>query len=67
LQMNAALWIDRLMGLRNPQTLKPGDDTHDTVRPHFIGATWRDDQDRSWYELDLAALVADEHFLKIDV
>ncbi len=67
LQMNAALWIDRLMGLRNPQALQPGDDTDDTARPHFIGATWRDEQARSWYELDLGALVADEHFLKIDV
>ncbi|MEY4766279.1 MAG: hypothetical protein RI907_2952 [Pseudomonadota bacterium] len=67
LQMNAALWIDRLMGLRNPQNLKAGDGTAEPGRPHFIGATWQDDQDRSWYELDLAALVADEQFLKIDV
>ena len=65
LQMNAALWIDRLMGLRNPQTLQAGDEDP-AGRPHFVGGTWRDDQGRSWYELDLAALVADEHFLKID-
>lgn len=69
LQMNAALWIDRLMGLRNPQALQAvdADDTDTAARPHFIGATWRDDQSRSWYELNLAALVADEQFLKIDV
>ena len=68
LQMNSALWIDRLMGLRNPSALQPGDDAHAAqARPHFVGGTWRDEQGRSWYELDLAALVADEHFLKIDV
>jgi len=68
LQMNAALWIDRLMGLRNPQTLQPAEPSDaDAARPHFIGATWRDDQSRNWYELNLAALVADEQFLKIDV
>ena len=67
LQMNAALWIDRLLGLRNPQALQAVTDEAATARPHFIGATWRDDQARAWYELDLGALVADEHFLKIDV
>jgi len=67
LQLNAAVLIDRLMGLRNAGTLtrSPTPDTAD--KPHFIGQQMADAQGRTWYELDLAGLVADEAFLKIDV
>ncbi len=66
LQINAALLIDRLMGLRNAGNLTPGKQPPSSSKPHFIGQEMADEQGRSWYELDLAGLVADEAFLKID-
>lgn len=67
LQMNAALLIDRLMGLRNASALTPAEDVGGAPKPHFIGQQLNDAQGRTWYELDLVSLVADEAFLKIDV
>ena len=65
MQMNAAVWVDRLMGLRNPSALVAEPEPA-AGQPHFVRGAWRDDQARHWYELDLAALVADEQFLRID-
>lgn len=65
LQLNAALVIDRLMGLRNPADMQASQASSPDT-PHFIGQQVLDDKGRTWYELDLAALVADEAFLKID-
>lgn len=64
LQLNAALLIDRLLGLRRPQDMV---DTGRPAagRPHFITAEMADAQGRPWYELNLAALAADETFLKV--
>lgn len=67
LQMNAALLIDRLMGLRNASALTPSQEAPSAAKPHFIGQQFNDALGRTWYELDLAGLVADEAFLKIDV
>lgn len=67
LQLNAALLIDRLMGLRNAGAVTPVEDVDTAARPHFIGQRLTDAQGRTWYELDLASLAADEAFLKIDV
>jgi twitching motility protein PilI len=67
LQLNVALLIDRLMGLRHAGSLTPAAEPAMGGRPHFVGDRLTDDQGRSWYELDLAALAADEAFLKIDV
>jgi len=67
LQLNAALLIDRLMGLRNAGALTPAAAPMALAKPHFVGAQMNDAQGRTWYELDLAGLVADEAFLKIDV
>lgn len=64
LQTNACLLVDRLLGLRQAgalQLAEPGD-----TAPHFVAQTLSDEQGRIWYELDLAALAADEAFLKID-
>ncbi|MDE2401417.1 MAG: chemotaxis protein CheW [Burkholderiales bacterium] len=65
LQMNVALLIDRLLGLRTPADMAASGATSPDT-PHFIGQQLVDDKGRAWYELDLAALVADEAFLKID-
>lgn len=67
LQLNAALLIDRLMGLRNASSLSLSAEPMQANKPHFIGQKMADAQGRTWYELDLAGLVADEAFLKIDV
>jgi twitching motility protein PilI len=67
LQLNAALLIDRLMGLRNASTVTPVTAPSSSAKPHFVGQQMSDAQGRTWYELDLAGLVADEAFLKIDV
>ncbi|MFT3857889.1 MAG: chemotaxis protein CheW [Aquabacterium sp.] len=67
LQINTALLVDRLMGLRNAGAVTPDTEAPATGRPHFVSQQMRDAQGRAWYELDLAALVADEAFLKIDV
>lgn len=65
MQLNAALVIDRLLGLRNPADMRVATNASPDT-PHFIGQQVLDDKGRAWYELDLAALVADEAFLKID-
>lgn len=67
LQINTALLIDRLMGLRNTSALTPDNQAPSAGRPHFVSQQMSDAQGRAWYELDLAGLVADEAFLKIDV
>ena len=67
LQLNVALLIDRLLGLRNASMLKSAPKEASAGKPHFVGQAMVDEQGRIWYELDLAALSADEAFLKIDV
>lgn len=64
LQLNSALLIDRLLGLRRPGELvaAPPSAGH---RPHFITAEFIDDKGRPWVELNLAALASDEAFLKV--
>jgi len=66
LQVNAALFIDRLLGLRNAAALQPAPDAEEAGKPHFIGQQMSDAQGRIWYELDLAALASDEAFARID-
>ena len=63
LQLNSALLIDRLAGLRRPQDMS--ESASPGPRPHFITAELTDAQGRPWYELNLAALASDEAFLKV--
>jgi twitching motility protein PilI len=67
LQLNSALLIDRLLGLRRPADLVPAEPDEGAVagRPHFVTAELVDDKGRHWYELNLAALAADEAFLRV--
>jgi twitching motility protein PilI len=69
LDVNAALLVDRLAGLRSPQQL-----TRDAAqeesgagpqRPAFVGERYRDEGARSWQELRLSGLVRDERFLRV--
>jgi twitching motility protein PilI len=64
LQINAALLIDRLLGLRRPEDLTPQAEPS-AARPHFITAELTDAKGRPWYEINLAALACDEAFLKV--
>jgi twitching motility protein PilI len=64
LDINCALVVDKLSGLRNADQLSPVD-ADSAERPAFAGARLRDTQGRVWQELTLSALAADESFLKI--
>lgn len=66
LEINVALLVDRLAGLRNLDQLEsdasapPPQDG-----PGFVGATHRDASGRRWQEIRLAVLARDERFLRI--
>jgi twitching motility protein PilI len=64
LDINCALLVDRLAGLRSEAQLSPqaGDGA---ARPPFVGGRFRDEGGRVWQELNLAALAADAAFLRI--
>lgn len=64
LEVNAALLVDRLAGLRNPTQLTlvaenlPG-------QPAFASAQYQDESGKIWQELRLSLLCRDEQFLQI--
>ncbi|WP_280154516.1 chemotaxis protein CheW [Piscinibacter sp. XHJ-5] len=65
LDINCALLVDRLSGLRSEQQLTAQTDVASGPRPPFVGARYKDEGGRTWQELNLAALAADEAFLRI--
>ena len=65
LDINCALLVDRLSGLRSEQQLTAESDVANGPRPGFVGARYKDDSGRLWQELNLAALAGDEAFLRI--
>lgn len=64
LGVNAVLWIDRLLGLRNPSMFSAIGSNPDNAPPYFTRALV-DTQGQSWQELDLQMLVAEPEFLAI--
>lgn len=65
LEINTALLVDRLAGLRNPDQLHPDHDTgRDPTHP-WLGAAFRDDERNLWREVDLLALAENERFLHV--
>jgi len=64
LDINCALLVDRLAGLRSEGQLSP-QARDGAARPPFVGARYRDEGGRVWQELNLAALAADTAFLRI--
>ena len=66
LEINCALRVDRLAGLRSAEQLReePGDGR---PRPAFAGPGYVDAAGRRWQALVLAALAGDEAFLKVAV
>jgi twitching motility protein PilI len=63
-ELNCALMVDRLSGLRSEGQLTAEPDDR-SERPGFVGLRYRDATGRLWQELNLAELAGDEAFLKI--
>jgi twitching motility protein PilI len=65
LELNVALMVDRLAGLRGGDQLRADDSATSAPRPAFASGRWLDSSGRGWQSLDLAALARDEQFLSI--
>lgn len=74
MQVNGALLVDRLEGLRHAVDLKVEVESTDngavqqgaqSARPAFALARWRDDAGRVWQEIDLAELARMPQFLAV--
>jgi twitching motility protein PilI len=64
LGVNAVLWIDRLLGLRNPAMFNAiAPRPHDA--PAFFARCLIDTQGQTWQELDLQVLASDPEFLAV--
>jgi len=64
LEINCALWVDRLAGLRSAEQLAAEPDSEPS-RPSFVGGRFRDATGRLWQELRLSELAHHDAFLKI--
>ncbi|HEY9108598.1 MAG TPA: chemotaxis protein CheW [Roseateles sp.] len=65
LNLNCALLVDRLAGLRSDEQLPLAAEQPVGARPRFAGAVRRDEAGRQWQEIDLEALSRQENFLHI--
>jgi twitching motility protein PilI len=66
LDVNAALLVDRLAGLRGEDQLSVElGASQVSLTPSFVGPRWFDADGRSWQEISLASLVKHPAFLKI--
>jgi twitching motility protein PilI len=71
-EINCALWIDRLAGLKNEHQLTPlpvagagAVTAAGALKPSFVGQTYRDQVGHVWQELHLSELALDDAFLGI--
>lgn len=64
LQVNAALVVDRLLGLRNGDALHASPQTQ-PESVHGSGRMWCDEQGLQWQELNLQTLVQTPEFLRV--
>jgi twitching motility protein PilI len=64
-QSYSGLLISRMMGLRNIQNLEPVEAPQTSALQPWIGKEYRDPEGRTWKELNVAALVANENFLNV--
>lgn len=65
LNLNCALLVDRLAGLRSDEQLPLVSPQPTEARPRFAGALRRDEAGRHWQEINLEALSRQENFLQI--
>jgi twitching motility protein PilI len=63
-RMASALLVDRSLGLRNPEQLKPRESGANGVTPWLKGE-FSDEEGRAWKELDVAQLVQHPDFLGV--
>ena len=64
LDVNAVLWVDRLLGLRNPNMFTALGESLGGA-PAYFGRILVDAEAVSWQELDMQALAKDSQFLDI--
>jgi len=64
LDLNCALMVDKLAGLRSEHQLTAVADEN-AERPRFVGTRFQDEGGRVWRELNLGELANDEAFLSI--
>jgi twitching motility protein PilI len=65
-EINCALWVDRLAGLKNEHQLTPQPAAAAGVQvPAFVGQTYLDQAGLVWQELHLSELAQDDAFLSI--
>ena len=64
LDINVALLVDRLAGLRHPEQMQAVA-SPDATAPAFAGGCWRDGAGRLWQEIRLSMLPREERFLRI--
>lgn len=64
MDINCALMVDRLAGLRNESEIRLEPEAGG-ARPSFVSQRYRDGKGRVWQELSLRALASTEAFLKI--
>lgn len=62
--INSALLVNRTLGLRPPDSLKPTAEP-DADAPSWQGLRYTDAEGRSWQRLNIQALLADPNFLDI--
>jgi twitching motility protein PilI len=65
LNLNCALLVDRLAGLRSDEQLPLAPEQPAGPLPRFAGALRRDEAGRTWQEINLEALARQENFLHI--
>lgn len=69
LQFNAAILVNRMLGLHQQGTMRP--DVESAVpegmarRPEWVGSAWIDAQNQRWFDLDLTRLVSQPDFLLV--
>jgi len=64
LDINTALLVDQLVGLRNPEQLQPAE-AEPSPGPAWLRQSLRDATQQLWREVDLLALADDPQFLTV--
>ncbi|MGC9185073.1 MAG: chemotaxis protein CheW [Thiomonas sp.] len=65
LDLNTALLVDQLVGLRNPDQLRIDRSISSDLTHTWLGAAFRDEDQNLWREVDLLALAENEQFLNV--
>lgn len=65
LEINCALWVDRLAGLRSQERLTAREDNAASPEGGYVGGLFEDESGRLWRELRLSELANEPAFLGI--